>query len=158
LAPEIALGNRYDQSVDWWSFGIVVFEMLSGRLPFENKDKTLCMKDIVSKNVKMPKKFSKEATDLVTKLLIKDPKKRLGANGINEIMEHSFFKLVDWKYLEENDFTEFPRKAPKGFKDKCFGRSEKSSIISLNEESFDNRIPNFTFVDTSHMKRWTSAL
>lgn len=63
LAPEIALRNPYNECVDWWSFGIIVFEMLSGKVPFDNKNRHQLMRDIISKDFKLPSRLSKTAKD-----------------------------------------------------------------------------------------------
>jgi len=158
LAPEIALGHRYDQMVDWWSFGVVIFEMLCGRLPFDNKNKMACMKNIVTKDFKIPKKLSSNAKDLLLKLLNKDPSERLGSNGVEEIMQHPFFSAVDWDHLTSNDFTELPTKIPKNYQNKCYGHSPKSSVVSEPGSDDDSKIPNFTFVRGIPIKRFKSVM
>ena len=84
----------HDKMADWWSFGILLFEMLCGIPPFyvENLDKMYDM--IQNSSVKFPKRvnLSNEAKDVIQKLLEKNPKKRLGSQkGIEEIKSHPFF-------------------------------------------------------------------
>ena len=87
LAPEIILGHGHGKEVDYWSFGILLYEMLSGINPFKIRNKSkmekMCM--IVESQIKMFSFFSKEAKNFIRKLLNKDPAKRLGAGtkGIN---------------------------------------------------------------------------
>ena len=103
LAPEIILGHGHGKEVDYWSFGILLYEMLSGINPFKirNMSKMEKMSMIVECQIKMFSFFSKEAKDLIRKLLNKDPVKRLGAGprGINKIKSHPFFANIDWDAL-----------------------------------------------------------
>ena len=104
LAPEIITMEGHDKSADWWSFGILLFEMLCGLPPFyvDNLDK---MYDLIKTNpVKFPKRIplSEEAKDVIRKLLEKNPKNRLGSKeGIEEIKRHPFFASIDFKAVEE---------------------------------------------------------
>ena len=104
LAPEIITMEGHDKNADWWSFGILLFEMLCGLPPFyvENLDK---MYDMIKNNpVKFPKRItlSEEAKDVIKKLLEKNPKKRLGSqNGIEEIKKHPFFASIDFDLIVE---------------------------------------------------------
>ena len=99
LAPEIITMEGHDKMADWWSFGILLFEMLCGLPPFyvENLDKMYEM--IKSSQVKFPKRvnLSEDAKDVIRKLLEKNPKKRLGSqSGIEEIKNHPFFASLDF--------------------------------------------------------------
>ena len=98
LAPEVLLKKGYDKAVDWWSLGCVMYEMLSGRLPFCIKRGMKLSQKIYEKGVEYPKNLTKEAQDLIQKLLVVDPQKRLGQgpNGSDEIKKHPFFKGVNW--------------------------------------------------------------
>ena len=104
LAPEIITMEGHDKMADWWSFGILLFEMLCGLPPFyvENLDKMYDM--IKGSPVKFPKRISlsEDAKDVIRKLLEKNPKKRLGAhNGIEEIKKHPFFASIDFDLIVE---------------------------------------------------------
>ena len=104
LAPEIITMEGHDKNADWWSFGILLFEMLCGLPPFyvENLDK---MYDLIkNSSVKFPKRInlSEDAKDVIRKLLEKNPKKRLGSqNGIEEIKNHPFFASIDFDAIVE---------------------------------------------------------
>lgn len=97
LAPEIINNKSYKKTVDFWNYGIFVYEMLIGENPFESESKiqNLFVK-IKNVDFKIPTSLSAEAADLVKKLLIADPEKRLGSQSIDEIKSHVFFKGVDW--------------------------------------------------------------
>ena len=98
LAPEVLLKKGYDKAVDWWSLGCVMYEMLSGRLPFCIKRGMKLTQKIYERGVEYPKSLTNEAIDLIQKLLVVDPQKRLGQgpNGSDEIKKHPFFKGVNW--------------------------------------------------------------
>jgi serum/glucocorticoid-regulated kinase 2 len=102
LAPEIITMEGHDKNADWWSFGILLFEMLCGLPPFyvENLDKMYDM--IKGSPVKFPKRISlsEDAKDVIRKLLEKNPKKRLGSqSGIEEIKKHPFFASIDFDLI-----------------------------------------------------------
>ena len=104
LAPEIITMEGHDKMADWWSFGILLFEMLCGLPPFyvENLDKMYEL--IKNSSVKFPRRItlSEEAKDVIRKLLEKNPKKRLGSqSGIEEIKSHPFFASIDFNLVEQ---------------------------------------------------------
>lgn len=102
LAPEILLGNGYDKSVDWWSLGVLVYEMLNGISPFKfRKDKKLDINNY-KKPIDIPTYFSQEAKSFVMDLLQVNPKYRLGYGGKDaEILKsHDFFKNIDWQQIQ----------------------------------------------------------
>jgi serine/threonine protein kinase len=97
LAPEIVDKQGYGKGCDWWSFGCVMYEMLTGLPPFYAKKKSDVYENIKFKNPTFYKFHSLEAVDLISRLLKKDPKKRLGSkNGAEEIKSHPFFADIDW--------------------------------------------------------------
>ena len=99
LAPEVLLKKGYDKAVDWWSLGCVMYEMLSGKLPFAIKRGIKLSTKIYEKGVEFPKNMNNDAKDLIQKLLVVDPKDRLGEgpDGSEKIKSHPFFKGVNWK-------------------------------------------------------------
>ncbi|VDP77645.1 unnamed protein product [Echinostoma caproni] len=101
LAPEVLLDNDYGRAVDWWGLGVVMYEMLCGRLPFYSTEHEILFELILQENVEFPSRLSCEAQDILSKLLIKDPTKRLGGGPGDalEVMKHQFFFLVDWDRL-----------------------------------------------------------
>lgn len=98
MAPEIILQQPYDKSVDWWSFGILMFEMLNGLPPFYDDNVHQLYKSIINDKVKYQPDMSSESKDLISKLLNRNPKTRLGAGpeDAKEIKAHRFFKGLDW--------------------------------------------------------------
>ena len=97
LAPEVLNKRGYTYSCDWWSYGCVVYEMLSAIPPFYSKKRCEIYDKIRYKNPNFYHYHSAVATDLISKLLAKDPSKRLGSQrGAEEIKEHPFFADIDW--------------------------------------------------------------
>ena len=101
LAPEIIIGKGHDKNADWWSFGILLYEMLCGLPPFYVENLERMYELIKSGTLKFPKRIqlSDEAKDVIKKLLERDVNKRLGNKGINEIKEHPFFKDIDFDLI-----------------------------------------------------------
>ena len=104
FAPEIITREGHNKAADWWSYGILLYEMLYGVSPFYSKN-TEKMFDLITKSdLKFPKniEISEEAKDLIKKLLIKKQDLRLGSEGgFQTIKNHPFFKGFDFKALEE---------------------------------------------------------
>jgi RAC serine/threonine-protein kinase len=101
LAPEVLEDNDYGRAVDWWGVGVVMYEMMCGHLPFFNRNHDILFELILKEEIRLPANLSPDAKDILSKLLIKDPKYRLGGgeNDGREIMEHPFFASMDWKKL-----------------------------------------------------------
>ena len=104
IAPEVFTRKGYGQEVDWWSLGIIMFEMMIGYPPFYSDSSTeTCRKIIDWKNnleIKPEVNLSPEAIDILMKL-INDSEKRLGRNGADEIKKHPFFRNIDWQHIKE---------------------------------------------------------
>jgi serine/threonine protein kinase len=90
--------------VDWWSLGVILFEMLIGYPPFFSDSATETCKKIINwkSHLVIPpeNKISKDAVDLIKKL-INDVDKRLGYNGAEEIKKHPFFKKINWDKIQD---------------------------------------------------------
>ncbi|TVU26908.1 hypothetical protein EJB05_29479, partial [Eragrostis curvula] len=102
LAPEIVSGEGHGSSVDWWTLGIFVYELLYGATPFKGYDNEMTLANIVARALEFPKDphVSSAAKDLVAGLLAKDPARRLGATvGAAAIKRHPFFSGVNWALL-----------------------------------------------------------
>ncbi|XP_050813721.1 protein kinase C delta type isoform X1 [Gopherus flavomarginatus] len=101
IAPEILQGLKYTFSVDWWSFGVLLYEMLIGQSPFHGDDEDELFESIRVDTPHYPRWITKESKDLLEKLFERDPTKRLGITG--NIKEHSFFKTINWTALEKRE-------------------------------------------------------
>ncbi|CAM8955236.1 unnamed protein product [Rhodiola kirilowii] len=144
MAPEIVLGKGHDHSADWWSVGILLYEMLTGKPPFVgNRDKI--QQKIVKEKIKLPTFLTGEAHSLLKGLLNKDASKRLGsgATGSDEIKRHKWFKPINWKKLDERQIQ--PSFRPDVSGQQCTANFEKkwtdmplldSPVASPNENPF----------------------
>ena len=102
IAPEIFQRKPYDKSIDWFSFGVVLYEMLTGQLPFNIKNEEF--DESKYKNIKYPEKMSPEAKELIEKLIEIEPEKRLGYNSSDEIRNCAFFKEVDFEKVYNKEY------------------------------------------------------
>ena len=105
VAPEVLKKKGYDKEIDWWSVGIIFYEMLVGYAPFCSKETSeVCFKVLNwKKYLKIPSKIkiSEEAKDLIFKM-INSSNNRLGKNGAEEIKNHPFFHGVDWDNIRNS--------------------------------------------------------
>ncbi|KAI5118872.1 hypothetical protein M0805_005314 [Coniferiporia weirii] len=98
MAPEILLEQRYGRAVDWWAFGVLMYEMLLGQSPFRGDDEDEIFDAILEDEPLYPITMPRDAVSILQKLLTRDPNRRLGSGkgDAEEIKAHAFFKDVDW--------------------------------------------------------------
>lgn len=123
LAPEVLEDNDYGRSVDWWGVGVVMFEMICGHLPFYNKNHEVLFELILHEEPRIPSTLSVKARDVLTQLLQKDPRKRLGGSERDgrDVTEHPFFSSIDFKLL-------YDRKIPAPFVPKISSDADVSNF------------------------------
>lgn len=134
IAPEILQGLKYSFSVDWWSFGVLLYEMLIGQSPFHGDDEDELFESIRVDTPHYPRWITKESKDIMEKLFERDPAKRLGVTG--NIRLHPFFKTINWALLEQ-------RKVEPPFKPKVRSPSDYSNF----DLEFLNEKPKLSFSD-----------
>ena len=138
-SPEMITYSGHTFMCDWWSFGILIYELLYGNTPFFNMDKTRMFDLINNGSISYPKfiqiegedkprnyKVSDEAKNLISKLLEKDPGTRMGRNGIKEVKKHPFFSGISFDDLKKKKI-----KAP--FKPNI-SKDEKDITSNFDEE------------------------
>ncbi|XP_033208515.1 protein kinase C, brain isozyme isoform X4 [Belonocnema kinseyi] len=105
IAPEIILYQPYGKSVDWWAYGVLLYEMLVGQPPFDGEDEEELFAAITDHNVSYPKNLSKEAKEVCKGFLTKNPNKRLGCGlrGEDDVRIHGFFRRIDWEKIENRE-------------------------------------------------------
>ncbi|KAD3338133.1 hypothetical protein E3N88_33654 [Mikania micrantha] len=125
MSPEIILGKGHDKAADWWSVGILLFEMLTGQPPFHGGNRDKVQKKIVKDKLKLPAFLTSEAHCLLKGLLQKDPSKRLGNGlmGSDEIKHHKWFKPINWKKLDAREIQ--PSFRPEVAGTQCIANFEK---------------------------------
>ncbi|KAL3536140.1 hypothetical protein ACH5RR_004601 [Cinchona calisaya] len=102
LAPEIIKGEGHGSAVDWWTFGIFIYELLYGKTPFKGSGNEETLANVVLQNLKFPDSpmISFQARDLIRGLLVKEPENRLGTEtGAAEIKRHPFFDGLNWALI-----------------------------------------------------------
>ncbi|EFQ99935.1 AGC/AKT protein kinase [Nannizzia gypsea CBS 118893] len=106
LAPELLLGHGYTKAVDWWTLGVLLYEMLTGLPPFYDEDTNEMYRKILHDPLTFPgpEIVPGAARDLLSRLLDRDPHRRLGANGAGEIKGHHFFANIDWRKLLQRKY------------------------------------------------------
>lgn len=141
MAPEILKDKGHGKEADWWSVGVLLYEMLIGQLPFRGKNKAAIQKAITSQKIKMPAFVETDAAKLIQNLTMKDPNLRLGSdvnlkdstskNGTEEVKKHKFFSKINWAKLEK-------REVPAPF------------VPKIDQEKGDGCVAHFD-------KKWTDA-
>ncbi|KAI9456420.1 kinase-like domain-containing protein [Boletus coccyginus] len=100
IAPELLESQGYTKTVDWWTLGVLLYEMMTGLPPFYDENVNTMYQRILMDPLVFPSDISGEAKSVMTGLLQRDPTRRLGANGGEEIKRHPFFaKYIDWNLL-----------------------------------------------------------
>jgi p90 ribosomal S6 kinase len=101
MSPEVVNRKGHTFAADWWSFGVLMYEMLTGNLPFHGSNRQDTMNQILKTKLGMPENLSPEAQSLLRALFKRNPQNRLGAgpNGIEDIKKHEFFATIDWAAL-----------------------------------------------------------
>lgn len=99
LAPELLLGQGYTKTVDWWTLGVLLYEMLTGLPPFYDENTNEMYRKILQDPLQFPADIDRDAKSILTRLLDRDPARRLGSGGASEIKAHRFFETIDWKRL-----------------------------------------------------------
>ncbi|CAI8589672.1 unnamed protein product [Vicia faba] len=122
LAPEIIKGEGHGSAVDWWTFGIFLYELLHGATPFKGSGYKATLFNVVGQPLRFPDnpQISQVAKDLIRGLLIKEPQKRIAyKRGATEIKQHPFFEGVNWALVRSAmpphipdviDFSKYARK------------------------------------------------
>ncbi|KAM7277565.1 hypothetical protein ACFE04_004699 [Oxalis oulophora] len=118
LAPEIVKGEGHGSAVDWWTFGIFLYELLFGKTPFKGAGNRATLFNVVGQPLKFPDSpaVSFAARDLIRGLLVKEPQNRLAyRRGATEIKQHPFFQSVNWALIRCATPPDVPRQAMMDF-------------------------------------------
>ncbi|MBA0678125.1 hypothetical protein Goari_019487, partial [Gossypium aridum] len=105
MAPEILQSKGHNKDADWWSVGILLYEMLTGQPPYTHANRQKLQQRIIQEKLKLPPFLTTEAHSLLKGLLQKEPSRRLGSGpvGGDEIKKHKWFWSINWKKLEARE-------------------------------------------------------
>lgn len=145
LAPEIIRGDGHGSAVDWWTFGIFLYELLHGRTPFKGNGNRETLFNVVGQSLKFPEgpAISFAAKDLIRDLLVKDPQKRLGyKRGATEIKQHPFFASVNWALIRSSSPPEIPKPL-----DLAFVSQTKSTLPPSEKGASDSNRSSGPYLD-----------
>lgn len=112
LAPEIIKGEGHGSAVDWWTFGIFLYELLFGKTPFKGSGNRATLFNVVGQPLRFPESpvVSFAARDLIRGLLVKEPQHRLAyKRGATEVKQHPFFEGVNWALIRCATPPEIPK-------------------------------------------------
>lgn len=167
IAPEIVLYQPYGRSVDWWAYGVLLYEMLAGQPPFDGEDEEELFTSITDHNVSYAKSMSREAVAICKGLLTKNPLKRLGCgtSGERDLKDHAFFKRINWEKMENREVQppykpkiHDPKKAEnfdKMFTRSAFKLTPTDSLVIMNID--DCAFRNFSFCNPFYRPRSVSS-
>ncbi|KAF2731683.1 serine/threonine protein kinase-like protein [Polyplosphaeria fusca] len=138
LAPELLTGAGYTKTVDWWTLGVLLYEMLTGLPPFYDENTNDMYRKILTEPLHFPgpEIVPPAARDLLTRLLDRNAEKRLGAKGAAEIKAHYFFHSIDWRKLLE-------RKYEPSFKPNVVDAKDTANF----DREFTSEAPTDSYVD-----------
>ena len=105
MAPEVMMGVSHSYEVDFFAVGIISYEFMKGKRPYDGKNRKeikeeILMKQIEIKEDQIPEDWTKESVDFINKLLVRKKENRLGYNGIKEVKEHPWIKYYPWEMVE----------------------------------------------------------
>jgi len=144
LAPEVLEGKGYGKAVDWWSFGTLLYEMITGLPPFYSDDVQDMYTKIMSAELKFPTTMSPEAVDMLTRFLDRNDATRL--QEPSQIRSHPFFKQINWDLLIQKKMT--PPFVPEVSADDDISNIDPSfteAPINLNDEDDAGPVPEGEF-------------
>nr|ABK24673.1 unknown [Picea sitchensis] len=148
LAPEIIKGEGHGSAVDWWTFGIFLYELLHGKTPFKGAGNHATLSNVAGQPLKFPEApaISSGARNLIKGLLAKGPQHRLGSRrGATEIKQHPFFEGVNWALIRSITPPEVPKPTGLDFYTNKVGVSDPSVDKKIADSEASSSGPNLGF-------------
>jgi len=153
IAPELLKGQKYGPAVDWWSFGILIYEMMHGRTPFYDKNRKLMFYRIINTEPSFPQNFSADAVNCIRGLLRVNEQERLGSgtSGAAGIRQTAFFSTIDFDKLLRREvvppFTpEVTNELDTKYVPKAYLQAEaKDSMVEPRQKKKADKFEAFTF-------------
>ncbi|KAL4802323.1 kinase-like domain-containing protein [Aspergillus unguis] len=140
IAPEVIKGCGHTSAVDWWTLGILIYEMLYGTTPFKGKNRNATFGNILRDEVPFPEQGNSQQTSnmcksLIRKLLIKDETKRLGARaGASDVKTHPFFRQTQWALIRHMKPPMIPHQS-RGNETVNFRNVKESASVDIGEKN-----------------------
>ena len=161
IAPEVLARLGHGRAVDWWSLGALLYEMICGLPPFYSRNRETMFEKIMKADLTFPPFMSENAKSLLSRLLVRDPKMRLGSceRDAAELKEHPFFNDVDWVGLLEGRIPAPWTPNVSGSLDTSQFDQEFTSMLPIVSPdvrdayfgSLDRKFEGFTYVDDSNI-------
>jgi serine/threonine protein kinase len=161
LAPEVLKGDGYGKAVDWWSLGILLFEMLTGLPPFYSDNTNLMYKKIMYSDLKFPAEVPEAAQSLIEMLLQRNPAERLGTgeDGADKIKAHPYFEGINWEELYDRNVMPPWKPEVSGDKDVSNFAPEFTTMAAVDSvvegsvlsNTLQDQFKGFTFTDSSEL-------
>ncbi|CAI9767266.1 unnamed protein product [Fraxinus pennsylvanica] len=150
LAPEILLGTGHGFTADWWSVGVILFELIVGIPPFNAEHPQKIFDNILNRKIswpRVPEEMSPEAHDFIDQLLKKDPNERLGARGASEVKQHPFFRDINWHTLARQKAAFVPASESALDTSRLSWNPSEEQVYAAND--FEDSSDNGSMSDTS---------
>ncbi|CAO3614558.1 unnamed protein product [Mucor hiemalis] len=140
MAPEILREQNYGRAVDWWAYGVLIYEMLLGQSPFRGEDEDEIFDAILEDDILYPINMSSDSISICQQLLQREPTHRLGSGPDDAIpiKRHPFFRGVNWEDM-------LAKRVPPPFYPSINGRLDTSNF----DEEFTNETPALTPIDSN---------
>jgi serine/threonine protein kinase len=161
LAPEIILGQEHNHAVDYWSLGVIAYELLVGLPPFNADTPEEIFKRIIKcDDIEWPEDMPPLARDFIEKLLNVKPEARLGARGAQEVKNHPWFAGIDWNHLRDQTPMFIPNPssrddvsyfAPRKPIDDFVPPVDDEVDADVDEDSTPGYWPSFTYKSVAHL-------
>lgn len=141
IAPEVIKGCGHTSAVDWWTLGILIYEMLYGTTPFKGKNRNATFASILRDDVQFPEHSGAQQTtnlckSLIRKLLIKDETKRLGARaGASDVKTHAFFRSTQWALIRHMKPPMIPHQGRAGTDTVNFRNVKESASVDIGDNN-----------------------
>ena len=145
MAPEILLDKKYGRAVDWWAFGVLIYQMLLQQSPFRGEDEDEIYDAILADEPLYPIHMPRDSVSILQKLLTRDPDQRLGSGPTDaqDIMSHAFFKGVNWDDV-------YNKRIPSPFKPTVKNDKDTSNF----DQEFTSVTPVLTPVQSGKFQLW----
>lgn len=147
MAPEILMDKRYGRAVDWWAFGVLIYQMLLQQSPFRGEDEDEIYDAILADEPLYPIHMPRDSVSILQKLLTREPELRLGSGPTDaqEIMSHAFFRNVNWDDI-------YNKRIPPPFKPQITSATDTSNF----DQEFTSVTPVLTPVHSGKLLRLLS--